>query len=220
MSLQRGQTGSLQQFRAGEGVPGSPAPAAGAFPSSTEDRTFFRLDLVRSLQLHRGLATGFALLGFALAAAYVVKTWPVYSAQSQIYVQPVETKVMEQSNANRWPFDSNTYDSFVQQQVQSATNPEVLVNALHKMGAHSWQEPGESEQAAAIRLGHSIEAVRLANSYQVSITAKAANPELAAQIANAVAASVVERASHEENAGDAQRIAVLREERDRIKGRT
>ena len=217
MSLQRGQTGSLQQFRAGEGVPGSPAPAAGAFPSSTEDRTFFRLDLVRSLQLHRGLATGFALLGFALAAAYVVKTWPVYSAQSQIYVQPVETKVMEQSNANRWPFDSNTYDSFVQQQVQSATNPEVLVNALHQMGAHSWQEPGESEQAAAIRLGHSIEAVRLANSYQVSITAKAANPELAAQIANAVAASVVERASHEESAGDTQRIAVLREERDRIK---
>jgi hypothetical protein len=39
---------------------------------------------------------------------------------------------------------------------------------------------------------------------------------LAAQDANAVATSIVERASGEGNAGNVQRIAVLREERDRI----
>jgi hypothetical protein len=39
---------------------------------------------------------------------------------------------------------------------------------------------------------------------------------LSAQIANAVASSIVERASGEGNAGDAERITVLRAERDRI----
>jgi uncharacterized protein involved in exopolysaccharide biosynthesis/Mrp family chromosome partitioning ATPase len=187
-----------------------------SFPSSGEGKPFFRLDIPRSLQLHRRLATGIALVGIVLAVAYVVKTWPVYSAQSQIYIQPVEPKVLEQPNANRWPFDSNTYDSYIQQQVQSAANPEVLLSALHKMGTHTWQEPDESEQAAARRLGGAVQAARIGNSYQVTITSKASNADLSALIANAVAAAVVERASHEENAGDIQRIAVLRDERDRI----
>jgi len=56
----------------------------------------------------------------------------------------------------------------------------------------------------------------VATSYQVSITAKAKSGPMAAQIANAVAASVVEKAAGEGNAGDAQRIAVLTDERTRI----
>ena len=41
-------------------------------------------------------------------------------------------------------------------------------------------------------------------------------PNLVAQIANAVATSIVEKAAGEGNAGNAERITVLREERDRI----
>ena len=56
------------------------------------------LNLVRALQLHRKLALGIAAAGLALAVAYVVKSWPVYTAQSQIYVQPVQSKVMAQGD--------------------------------------------------------------------------------------------------------------------------
>jgi uncharacterized protein involved in exopolysaccharide biosynthesis/Mrp family chromosome partitioning ATPase len=100
--------------------------------------------------------------------------------------------------------------------VQNATNPDVLINALHKLPPGAWGKAGESEQAAADSLGHAIEVARVATSYQVSITAKAKSGPLAAQIANAVAASVVEKAAGEGNAGDAQRIAVLTDERTRI----
>jgi uncharacterized protein involved in exopolysaccharide biosynthesis len=174
------------------------------------------LNLLRALQLHRRLAIGITLAGIVLALAYVVKTWPVYTAQSQIYVQPSQSRVMAPGNEQSGPMNSAAYDSFVQQQVQSASNPAVLMSALGKMGPGAWQRSGENEQVAADRLGHAIEVVRVGTSYEVTITAKAKDPQTAAKIANAVAASMVERASGEGNAGDAQRITVLREERDRV----
>ena len=79
-----------------------------------------------------------------------------------------------------------------------------------------WQRNNESEQAAAERLGHSIDAARVGTGYEVLITARASDPVLSAKIANAIAESIAEKASGEGNAGDAQRIAVLRDERDRI----
>ncbi|MDR3751252.1 MAG: hypothetical protein P4K94_07165 [Terracidiphilus sp.] len=166
--------------------------------------------------MHRWLALGIALIGVALAVANAVKMWPVYTAQSQVYIQPVAPKVMDQGNQPRWPYDSNTYDSYIQQQVQSASNSEVLISALHKLGPGTWQRNDESEQSAARRLGQSVEVARVGTSYEVAIIARAADPELSAQIANVVAASIVERASGEENAGNDQRLSILREERTRV----
>ena len=215
MSLQRVQSYSTPQRRSGDGNPGAPIPASGPVAPGGHERPFIRLNLLRALQLHRRLALGIALSGLVLAAAYVVKAWPVYTAQSQLYVQPVQSKVMSGPDQS---FTSNSaaYDSFVQQQVQGASNPDVLVSALHKLKPGSWQRSGESEQAAAARLGGTIDVARQGTSYEVAIAAKAKDPQLVAQIANAVATSIVERASGEGNAGNVQRIAVLREERDRI----
>jgi len=216
MNLQRTQSTSLQQFTPGDENAGVPLPVGNSLSSGSDERPFFRLDLLRSLQLHRRLALGIALAGLALAVASAVKMWPVYTAQSQIYIQPVPPKVMDAGNQPRWPYDSNTYDSYIQQQVQSASNTEVLISALHKLGSDTWQRNGESEQSAARRLGQSIEVARVGTSYEVSIIARTADAELSAQVANAVAASIVERASGEENAGDIQRLAILREERTRV----
>ncbi len=213
MNLQRVQSIPSQQFRSG----GHGAPSPASPPSSGgHDQPLLRLNLLRALELHRRLAIGIALGCFLLAAAYVVKAWPVYLAQSQIYVEPVQTKVMASGPDSSMTNNSAAYDSFVQQQVQSATNPDVLINALHKLKPGSWQRSGESEQSAAARLGGTIEVARQGTSYEVAIVAKSKNPQLAAQIANAVAASIVARASGEGNAGNVQRIAVLREERNRI----
>jgi uncharacterized protein involved in exopolysaccharide biosynthesis len=105
-----------------------------AGPGGNPEKPILRLNLMRALQLHRRLALGIALAGLVLAAAYIVRAWPPYTAQSQIYIQPVQLKVMsgaDQSFTN----NSAAYDSFVQQQVQSASNPEVLMSALHKLNA-------------------------------------------------------------------------------------
>ena len=216
MSLQRIQSDSLSQAHFSNGHPGATPPVNNSYPAGGNDRPLLRLNLVRALELHRNLALGIAAAGLVLALAYIVKSWPVYMAQSQIYVQPAQSKVIPQGNSDNEPINSTAYDSFVQEQVQNATNPDVLINALHKLGPGAWQKSGESEQAAADRLGHSIEVARVATSYQVSINAKAKSGPMAAQIANAVAASVVEKAAGEGNAGDAQRIAVLTDERTRI----
>jgi polysaccharide biosynthesis transport protein len=216
MSLQRGQSVPSPQLHRGESDSGALPPVGRSFGSGSDDAPFVRLNLLRALQMHRRLALGIALAGLVLAAAYVAKKWPVYTSQSQIYVQPVQSKLMAQGGEQTGPINPTAYDSYVQQQVQSATNPEVLMNALHKLGPGAWKRKDESEQVAAERLGRSIEVARVGTSYEVAITARAYDPGLSARIANAVATSIVERASGEGNAGDAQRIAVLREERDRI----
>jgi capsular polysaccharide biosynthesis protein len=78
------------------------------------------------------------------------------------------------------------------------------------------QQSNENEQVAADRLGRSIKVARVGGSDEIAISARAKDPGLAAQIANAVATSVVEKATKEGNAADAQQIDDLREERDRI----
>jgi uncharacterized protein involved in exopolysaccharide biosynthesis len=175
-----------------------------------------RVNLVRALQMHRGVALGIALAGLMLAGAYVAMTWPVYTAQSQIYVRPIQPKVLTQAGEQTQPVNAAAYDAYVQQQMQNAKSAEVLISALRKLGPGAWQRSNESEQAAAERLGRSIKVARMGTSGEIAIRAQAKNPGLAAQIANAVATSVVERAAKEGSAGDAQRIDDLREERNRI----
>ena len=216
MNLQRGQSAPTPRRRKDDVAPGMAHRVNGAVASGKGDRSFFRLNLRRALQLHRWLVMGVGLAGLLLALAYLAMTWPVYTAQSKIYIQPVQPKVMTPGNDQGGSINPSAYDLFVQQQVQSASNQEVLVDALHKLAPGTWQKSDESEQAAAERLGRSIEVARVEGSYEVAITARARDPQLSAQIANAVASSIVERASGEGNAADAERITFLRAEQDRI----
>jgi uncharacterized protein involved in exopolysaccharide biosynthesis/Mrp family chromosome partitioning ATPase len=185
-------------------------------PAANAEQAFFRLDVLRSLQLHRRLALGIALAGLALAVVYFFGMWPVYLAESVVYVQPAPSKVIDQGGAARWPFDSNTYESYIQQQMMNVTGTDVLTGALHKLGPGIWRGKSESEQAAVERLRRSIEVTREGASYQFSIGVHASKPAIAAQLANAVTASYIERASGEQKAGDAQRLAMLHEERERV----
>jgi hypothetical protein len=72
----------------------SSPPADGAPQASTAPRranggqALFRLDLKRSLRMHRGLVLGSALIGLVLAMTYVVLCWPVSTGQSLVNLQP------------------------------------------------------------------------------------------------------------------------------------
>ncbi len=192
----------------------TPSGSVRAVPPSNPSQTFFHLDLLRSLQLHRKLAIGIFVAALALAAAYMAKSWNHYTAESLVYVQPAPPRLMDPGQIQRWPYDSNTYESYIQQQIHNVTRPDVLVAAVHKLPG--WKGASETEQAAAARLDRAVEVVRVGAGYQLSITAKASSAVQAAQIANAVAASFIESATRELRSGDTQRIELLREERDRI----
>jgi uncharacterized protein involved in exopolysaccharide biosynthesis len=186
-------------------------------PTSNPDQTFFHFDLVRALQLHRKLAVSIFVASVLLAAAYTVKTWHHYEAQGRVYVQPAPPRMLDNNpNNSRWPADANSYETYIQQQIQDVTRPDVLLAALRKLPQGSFRKSNETEQAAVERLGRWVEVARIGNSYEISITAKAHSAEMAATISNAVANSYIDSATHELRAGDVQRIELLREERDRV----
>jgi uncharacterized protein involved in exopolysaccharide biosynthesis/Mrp family chromosome partitioning ATPase len=216
MNLLHDRSAPQDQLGIGDGSLGfssvAPGPLAGG-----DEQNLFRLDLLRSLQLHHRLALGVFLAGLVVAAGYLFSLWPIYTAQSVVYIQPAPPKVMDQGYMAQWPYDSSTYESFIQQQVQTMTGTQVLIGALHKLDPGSWQRKNESDQAAAERLGRVIGVMRLGTSYQVSISAHAKSAAMAAKLANAVAASYLENSVHEEKSGDTQRLAMLRDEEDRVK---
>jgi len=200
------------------------APATGvrALPTPPDsEQAFFNMDIKRSLQLHWRLAraVGIAFVALAvlyfLAQAFWLKSWPAYMAVSTVYVQPTPAKVLpNQGGSPRWPSDSNTYETYIQQQMMNVSRDDVLNAALHKIDG--FQRPGENDQAAAQRLVKALEVTRLGEAYQFTISARAGDPGMAAQIANAVTAAYIESASRDEQAGDAQRLSMLKEEKERI----
>ncbi len=219
MKRDLGQFARTNSLRPSTGASDSPASVPHALPGNSAEQALFRFDLRRSLEMHRRLALGFAVAGLILGAAYLLMFWSAYSAQCLVYVQPTPSAVLEGAAPIHWPYnyDPATYDSYVQQQILSMTRQDVLVGALHRLDPGVWQQSGESDESAANRLKRAIEVARAGSSYQVSITAHASNPDTAAALANAVAASYIEDTSHQQKAGDAERLAMLKEERDRVK---
>jgi uncharacterized protein involved in exopolysaccharide biosynthesis len=186
-----------------------------------DEQAFFNLDIKRSLQLHWRLARAVAIAFVALAVMYFLaqafwlKSWPAYKSESMVYVQPTPAKVLpNQGGSPRWPFDSNTYETYIQQQMMNVSRQDVLIAALHKLDG--FQRPGENDQSAALRLVKALEVTRVGEAYQFSISARAGDPAMAAQIANAVTAAYIESASRDEQTGDTQRLSMLKEEKERI----
>jgi len=183
-------------------------------PLSQPQQVFFHLDFRRALQMHRRKVIAILLVALALSLFQVARRWNTYKAESQVYVQPAPHRVIENGPTQQWPYDANTYESYIQQQVHDITRPDVLAAAVNRIPG--WRGKSESEQAAADRLGSDIEVVRVGTAYEVSITATASSADEAAQISNAVAAAFIESATKQERAGDPQRLQLLSDERNRI----
>jgi succinoglycan biosynthesis transport protein ExoP len=197
-------------------APAPAQPVAMRSISTAPADVLFHFDLLRSLQLHRRLFLSIVGLGVVLAAVCFFISWPAYVAESIVYIQPAPPRLLSNPLAQRWPFDENTYESYIQQQVNNVTRSDVLQTALKKLPEGSWQRPEESAQAAAERLGKAVKVERMGSSYQISITAKASDAAFAALIANTVATSFVDTAKSDLRAGDPERIKLLGEERERI----
>lgn len=175
----------------------------------------------RGLGGHWRLALTFAIAQAVLAAAYflaeayVLKAWPSYRAESIVSVQPSASGDLPNSGGQPGrSFDSDTYEAYIQKQMTIVSRQDVLVNALHRLAG--FERAGESDQAAAQRLLRALEVVRLGSGHEFSISARANDPAMAAQIANAVTAACIESAAQDERAADAQRQQMWQEERERV----
>jgi capsular polysaccharide biosynthesis protein len=209
-----GHPDPLDSIRPGSGVHSASFAPRASSAASDPKQALFRIDLRRSLQIHRPLALSIAIVGTLLAVAYFLRSWPTYRAESLIYVQPSPFKVLD-VGTQRLPADSAAYESYLAQQVVNVTRADVLAAALHKLKPGEFQLSGESDQTAADRLSHIIQATRT-GSYQFTIAATASRPNVAADIANAVTTSYIDTAEKQQKFGNAERLSILRMERDRV----
>ena len=195
----------MQIKQLSQSVPPSPSP-----PASTPDWVL-RIDILRSLRLHKMLATLIALFAIGLGIAAKARHHATYEASSVVYVSPNFPATLAASQEQEYP-----YDSYVEEQVHSVTQYNVLSQALRKLKPGVWQFPGEALESAVDRLQHSLTVKRDGLSYQVLISLQGDNPANLADIVNAVTYSYLEETKNEEFYGRDKRLESLREARAEV----
>ncbi len=181
---------------------------------SAREAPAFRLHVMRSIRMRPVLAGSVAAVVFVLLIAYALARKPTYTAESLIYVEPLEVRVLTDGSSSG--YDPSRYDSYLQQQVQTVERADTLEAAVAKIPAGVWGPPGEPIAAAARRLLSSLKVDRVLNSYELGIDVTASSPTAAAAAANAVASAYLEQGRKDEHARADQRLQLLTEERQRI----
>jgi polysaccharide biosynthesis transport protein len=170
-----------------------------------------RIDVLRSLRLHKMAATLITLLTLGLGVALAVRHRAQFEATSVVYVSPNFHATLVANQEQEYP-----YDSYIEEQVHSVTKYNVLVDAVGKLKPGAWQAPGESLESAVDRLQHSLNVRRDGQSYQVQITLLGTDPTNLAEIVNAVTESYLDGIKGEEFYGRDERLDSLRQARTEV----
>ncbi len=177
-------------------------------------QTGMKMDLGRSLKMHRRAAIWvFAMTTIALVALALTQK-PQYMAQSLIYIQPATPKPL--TDVTPGFNDSSRYDSYMQQQLQTITRDDILADALTHIPAGMWQQPGESVESAITRLRASLKVERLLSSYEVQISLKGGDPVSVTRVVNEVTSAFLKSGRRDETAQSDQQLQLLVQERARI----
>jgi uncharacterized protein involved in exopolysaccharide biosynthesis/Mrp family chromosome partitioning ATPase len=166
---------------------------------------------MRSLRLHKMLATLIALFVIGVGVTLRARHHPTFEATSIVYVSPNFPATFKASEEQEYP-----YDSFIEEQVHSVAGYNVLTEALRRLKPGVWQFPGESLQSAVNRLQHILTVKRDGMSYQVQISLQGSDPSHLAEIVNAVTDSYLEGTQDEEFYGRDKRLDALRQERAQV----
>jgi uncharacterized protein involved in exopolysaccharide biosynthesis len=170
-----------------------------------------RIDVLRSLRLHKTLATVIFLFTLGAGLTFRVRHRPTYVATSVVYVSPNFPATLKASEEQDYP-----YDSYIEEQVHSVVGYNVLADALRRLQPGIWQFPHESIQSAVNRLQHLLTVKRDGLSYQVQISLQGRDPSYLADIVTAVTDSYLSDTQDEEFYGRDKRLAALREERAQV----
>ena len=93
-----------------------------------------RIDVPRSLRLHKMTATLITLLTLGLGVALAVRHRAKYEATSVVYVSPNFHATLVTNQEQEYP-----YDSYIEEQVHSVTKYNVLADAIGKLKPGVWQ---------------------------------------------------------------------------------
>jgi uncharacterized protein involved in exopolysaccharide biosynthesis len=165
--------------------------------------------VVRGWRMHPWLAILVMLVTFAAIFGFGLRRRPYYETQSLIYVQPERVKLI--TDASGAAYDANRYDTFIQQQLQTIIRPDVLEDALSRPSTMPWRMPGETDQAAVVRLQQNLKVERDFGSYQLSITLGGGDPQAIAAVVNAVSESYIRRERSDELAQSDQQLQILKD---------
>ena len=171
----------------------------------------FKPQIVRSVRMYPRLAACvaavvlFGLVGFALTQK------SVYLATSQVYVEPSTPKVL--SDPGPAVFDANKYENFLGEQIQLMQRQDVLTAAMTSLPASTYQEFGATAAQAAAEIQTQLKVVRVASSYQVSISLKGTDAHKTADIVNAIISAYVAAVRKTSAEEYDQRAQLLGEER-------
>ncbi len=174
----------------------------------------FKPEFARSLRMHPLAAGAVALVVFVAIVAYALSRKPMYEAEALVYVEPAASKVLDDGTGGL--FDSNKYDSYLQQEIQTSERLDILQAAVHVLPVGVWRGRGESEQQAALRLQQSLKVERVLNSYQLSFTLKGPTAEGTADALNAVIAAFLDAGRKDTLSTAGLRVQILTEEKNRI----
>lgn len=184
-------------------------PISSQYPLRPASRVSpFRINIKKSLRLHKvaALVTTLLVLGFGLAV--IAKHKPNYSTASFIYVSPTFPKTLVEDREQERP-----YESYVQQHVHSINRYDILAEAIRRLPPGTWTYPGETEQSAVQRLQQSLDIARVGQTYQVAIALDGPRPEHLAEIVNTITAVYLDKAKAEEFPGRDERLTALKDER-------
>jgi succinoglycan biosynthesis transport protein ExoP len=182
-----------------------------SLPSSSTPEWMARIDVMRSLRLHKMLATLIALSIMGFGFALLARHRSTFEAASVVYVSPNFPATLKASEEQEYP-----YDSYIEEQVHSVKSYNVLSNALRQIKPGVWQFPGETLESAVDRLQHVLSVKRDGLSYQVLISLQGRDPSTVATIVNAVTTSYLAGISGEEFYGRDKRLESLRQERTEV----
>jgi polysaccharide biosynthesis transport protein len=170
-----------------------------------------RIDVMRSLRLHKMPATLIALSIMGLGFAVLARHRPTFEASSVVYVSPNFPATLKASEEQDYP-----YDSYIEEQVHSIKSYNVLLNALREIKPGVWQFPGETLESAVDRLQHVLSVKRDGLSYQVLVSLQGSDPNAVATVVNAVTNSYLTGIQGEEFYGRDKRLESLRQERTEV----
>jgi capsular polysaccharide biosynthesis protein len=189
-------------YRSGQASP-LPSRSASAPPG-------VELDLLDCLQRRWLLALlvfgGVAILG----TLWTLRTMlPIYQAEATIYIPPDLVRDNVEGVAD------TPYPTFVNQQILTIFQYNNLSQTLQQLSQKGieWKLPMESERQAIARLRAGLDVQRVPDSYEVSITFNSGDPRLAAEIANGVAQSFLDKDNWPEVSGHSNRATVLNREK-------
>jgi uncharacterized protein involved in exopolysaccharide biosynthesis len=171
----------------------------------------FRIDVVKSLRHHPVTSLLVTLLVLGLGLAVIAGHKATYRAGARLYISPVPIKTLVEDRELDHP-----YDSYVSETMHDVKDYDTIAAAIRRMPPGLWSFPGEPERNAVLRLQNALDVSRVPSTYQVEIAIDGPRPEHLAEVVNTVAATYLEKARDNQFFGRDERLATLKDERNRI----